>query len=100
MRSPRPFAALLLPALLLAIPPAAHARDLLSRAAPASGRAAALAARPRTEELAVDREALEQLRASGTATIALPLADGSTLALDLESLERFDPGARVTDNDD
>lgn len=100
MRSPRPFAALPLLALLLAIPPAAHARDLLSRVVPASGRAAALAARPRTAALAVDRGALEQLRGSEAGTITLPLADGSTLALELERFALFAPGARVTYTDE
>jgi len=100
MRFPRRFAALLLLALLLATPPAAFARDLLSRVVPGSGRVAALSVRPRTVALEVDREALEQLRTAGSGAIALPLADGSSLALELERFELFAPGAQVTVTDE
>lgn len=95
MRSPRTFVLLLLPALLLATAPAADARDLLTRVAPGAGRTAALSARPRTALLAVDRVALDELRAAESGSIALPLADGSSLELVLERRELFAPGARV-----
>lgn len=96
MRSPRTFVLLLLPALLLSTAPAADARELLTRVAPGAGRTAALSVRPRTALLAVDRAALEELRAAEGGTIALPLADGSSLELMLERRELFAPGARVT----
>ena len=99
MRSLRLFAALFPLALLLAIPPAALARDLLARVAPGSGRTAALSARPRTALLALDRPALEALRTADAGSVALPLPDGSSVELALERFELFAPGAAVTFTD-
>ena len=99
MRFPRMFAAFLLLALLPATPPAARARDLLTRVSQSPGRSAALSVRPRTTLLAVDRPALDALRAAESGTLALPLADGSSVELVLERRELFEPGAEVTYTD-
>lgn len=100
MRSPRLFAALFLPALLLATPPAAFARDLLTRVSPSPGRVATLSVRPRTSLLAVDRPALDALRAARSGAMTLPLADGSSVELELERRELFAPDAQVTYTDE
>lgn len=99
MRFPRSFASLVALALLLATPPAAQSRDLLTRVSPASGPAATLASRPLTPLLAVDRAALDELRAARAGTLALPLADGSAVELVLERRELFAPDAQVTVTD-
>lgn len=99
MRFPRPFALILCLTLLPAVTPQAHARELLTRVAPGSGRLATLTARPGATLLAVDRAALDQLRGAGSGTLALPLADGSAVELELERRELFAPGAQVTYTD-
>lgn len=99
MRFPRLFASLLLLAPLLATPPAAHARDLLTRVSAGDARLAPFSARPRVPLLAVDREALAALRASEGGTVTLPLPDGTSLALVLERRELFAAGAQVTTSD-
>ena len=104
MRFPRSFASPLLLALLLAIPPSAHARDLLTRVltpVPSGpfGQTATLSARPRAAMLEVDRAALDELRAAESGMLALPLPDGTSLTLVLERRELFAPGAQVTFTD-
>ncbi len=99
MRSPRLFASLLLLVPLLATPKAAHGRDLFTRVSPLSGRAATLSVRPQAPLLAVDRAALDELRASDGGTVSVPLADGTSLDLVLERRRLFAPGAQVTYTD-
>ncbi len=99
MRFPRRTALLPLLALLLAVAPAAHARDLFTRVSPLAGRAATLSVRPQATLLAVDPVALDQLRGAAGGTVTLPLADGSSLELVLERRELFAPGAQVTVTD-
>ncbi len=88
-------------ALLLALASHADAASVFRRSGPAPlGGAAAVAAAPGVSRLQLDPEGAAAFREAGGGTLALPLADGGEVTLELEPYDIMGAGAQVTITDE